>query len=225
VDSLLALAIAYVAGSLSFATLVARSRGVDIRAAGSGNPGATNVGRVLGKRWGRLVLVLDILKGLLPVLFLRAYPGWVDDGRAPVAAAAVIGHIAPLLSPRHGGKGVATFIGASLGISWVITLAALALHAGVRRGTGFVSVASVAMAWALPGLQLLARALGLADRVNTRGIPVLAGLALVITLRHAANFVRIRQGTEARVGAVPPSAGGPAAKARSSARPKDMETH
>jgi len=200
VNSLLALAIAYAAGSLSFATLVARSRGVDIRAQGSGNPGATNVGRVLGKRWGRLVLVLDILKGLLPVLFLRAFPGWVDDGRAPIAAAAVIGHIFPITSPLHGGKGVATFLGASLGIDWLLTLLALGVHFGVRRATGYVSVASVAMAWSLPALQWIARAAGLGDDVNTAGIPVLAGLALVITLRHAGNFVRIRAGTEARVG-------------------------
>jgi acyl phosphate:glycerol-3-phosphate acyltransferase len=203
VNSLLALAIAYGVGSLSFATLVARSRGVDIRTAGSGNPGATNVGRVLGKPWGRLVLVLDILKGLLPVLLLRAFPGWVDDGRAPIAAAAVLGHVAPLFSPLRGGKGVATFLGASLGIDWLLTLVALGLHVLVRRATGYVSVASVVMAWALPGLQLLARALGLADDVNTAGAPVLAGLAAVITLRHAGNFVRIRAGTESRTGATP----------------------
>jgi len=221
VNSIVQLAVAYVAGSLSFATLVARWRGVDIRAAGSGNPGATNVGRVLGKKWGRLVLVLDILKGLLPVLLLRAFPGWVDDGRAPIAAAAVLGHIVPVFAPLHGGKGVATFLGASLGIDPSLTVLALLVHLGVRRATGYVSVASVAMAWALPALQLLARQLGLEGSVNTRGAPVLAGLALLITLRHVRNFVRIRAGTEARHG-VPAAA---AAPAPSPELRKDMGIH
>jgi acyl phosphate:glycerol-3-phosphate acyltransferase len=200
VDSLVAFLAAYAAGSISFAVLVARSRGVDIRAHGSGNPGATNVGRVLGRGWGRLVLVLDLLKGLLPVLLLRAWPGWVDDGRAPIAAAAVLGHVFPLWAPQRGGKGVATFVGAGLGIDPWLTLLALLVHVLVRKATGYVSVASVALAWALPALQLLARAAGLSDRVNVRGTAVLAGLALVITLRHARNFGRIRAGTEARLG-------------------------
>ncbi len=224
-NSLLALAIAYVAGSLSFATIVARSRGVDIRKQGSGNPGATNVGRVLGRRWGHLVLVLDILKGLLPVLFLRAFPGWVDDGRAPIAAAVVIGHVFPIFSPLHGGKGVATFLGAGLGIDWVLTLIALAVHFGVRRATGYVSVASVAMAWSLPVSQWIARSLGLSETVNTAGAPVLAGLALVITLRHASNFVRIRAGSESRIGRPSPHPGQSGDSAPTSEKPMHKGKH
>jgi glycerol-3-phosphate acyltransferase PlsY len=204
VSSLLQFVAAYAVGSISFAALVARTRGVDIRAHGSGNPGATNVGRVLGKRWGLAVLVLDILKGLLPVLFLRAWPGWVDDGRAPIAAAAVLGHVFPFWAPWRGGKGVSTLIGAALGVAWPLALLSVLLHFLVRRVTGYVSLASVALVWALPALQLLARAAGLREHVNVRGTAVLAALALIITLRHAGNFARIRAGTEARQGARAP---------------------
>jgi len=197
---------AYLVGGISFAVLVGRLKGVDIRAHGSGNPGATNVGRLLGRGWGRAVLVADILKGFLPVALLSAWPGVLDrDGRAPILAAVVIGHIAPLTSGFRGGKGVASFVGGTLAYDWLLALLALAVHVGVRRATRLVALASVALALAFPLLQLATRAL-LPDGPlspfwaarRTDGLLVTCGLALLVTLRHAGNFARMRAGSEHR---------------------------
>ena len=202
---------AYALGCISFAALVGRWKGVDVRKHGSGNPGATNVGRLLGKRWGRTVLVLDVLKGLLPVLLLAVPPSIFDaGGHVPVALAVVLGHVWPVTSRFRGGKGVATFVGAALALEWRAALAAMLVHVAVKRLTGYVSVASVAMAWSFPALlaggRLIGWPLGLpagsaAGPTAWRdGLLLLCLLALVVTLRHAGNFVRIRAGTEHRAG-------------------------
>jgi glycerol-3-phosphate acyltransferase PlsY len=179
---LLPLALAYAAGCISFASLVARAHGVDIRSQGSGNPGATNVGRVLGQRWGRVVLALDMLKGFLPVVLLRVDPPfaaspWLVDpeGRSLILACAVAGHIAPITAGFRGGKGVATAVGGLAAFDWALTLVAAATHLLVRRVS--------ATGWRTTG-----------------GVAVTAALAALITLRHAANFGRIRAGTESRHG-------------------------
>jgi len=200
--------IAYGVGSLPFAALCARLRGVDIRAHGSGNPGATNVGRVLGKSWGRAVLLLDVLKGLVPVLLLRAppdglglvvAPAWVDDGgRVLVAAAAVLGHVFPVTMAFRGGKGVATLIGGYLALDPILGIAAVAIHVVLRKSAGFVSAASVALAWSFPLLQLVLAAAPDGWGRFRDGTAVLVVLAVLITLRHRDNFRRIRAGTEDR---------------------------
>lgn len=201
---LLPLALAYAVGCISFASLVARAHGVDIRSQGSGNPGATNVGRVLGPRWGRVVLALDMLKGFLPVILLRVDPPlqaspWLVDpeGRSLILACAVAGHIAPITAGFRGGKGVATTLGGLAAFDWALTLVAAAAHLLVRRVSGYVSLASVLMVWTVP----LAQAVGLATGWRpTGGVAVTAALAALVTLRHAANFGRIRAGTESRHG-------------------------
>ena len=201
---LLPLALAYAAGCVSFAGLVARAHGVDIRSQGSGNPGATNVGRVLGSRWGRIVLALDILKGLLPVWFLQVDPPldvspWLVDpaGKSLLLACAVGGHVAPITARFRGGKGVATFLGGLLAFDWALALAAGGVHLVARRVWAYVSLASVLMAWTVPVAQSAGLLLGWRP---TGGAAVTAGLAALITLRHAANFGRIRAGTESRHG-------------------------
>jgi glycerol-3-phosphate acyltransferase PlsY len=206
---LLSIAIAYAVGCISFATVVARLRGMDIRAHGSGNPGATNVGRVLGRSWGVVVLLLDIAKGLVPVWLLRApIGGWIDgfsipplvvdtEGRVLVLAAAVLGHVCPITARFRGGKGVATFIGGALALDPVLAAAAALTHLVFKKVLGYVSLASVALVWALPVSQLLARALGLEGRFLD-GSGVLALLATLVTLRHLDNFRRIREGNEDR---------------------------
>jgi len=204
--ALLALLLAYAVGCVSFATLVSRARGVDIRQHGSGNPGATNVGRVLGKRWGALVLLLDVAKGLLPALLMRApaaqlgldgLPAAVVDseGRTLIMAAAVLGHIAPVTQGFRGGKGVATLIGGAFGLNWLLGLIGVAAHLTVKKGLGYVSVASVVLAWSVAVGRWVQDAL--AEQPDG-GSLVLAVLALVITLRHRDNFARIRAGTEDR---------------------------
>ena len=123
---------AYLVGAIPFGYLVARSRGVDIFKTGSGNLGATNVGRVLGKKLGILVFLLDAAKGALPVaaaLSLRAEmpqdfaPGWLEVGSG---LAAFLGHLYPVFFGFEGGKGVATSLGVILGLSPWVALAALA---------------------------------------------------------------------------------------------------
>jgi len=206
---LLSIALAYAVGCISFATVVARMRGVDIRALGSGNPGATNVGRVLGRSWGLLVLLLDVAKGFVPVWLLRApldgllgegsLPTWVVDpeGRVLVLAAAVVGHVCPVTSRFRGGKGVATFIGGALALEPVLALLAAATHLIFKKVLGYVSLASIALVWALPLLQWGASAAGLDGRF-VQGPGVLAMLALLVTVRHRDNFRRIREGVEDR---------------------------
>lgn len=210
----LSLLLAYALGCISFAALAARWKGVDIRAHGSGNPGATNVGRVLGRRWGRAVLLLDIAKGALPVLFLTAppaalgagaLPGWLVDpaGRTLLAAAAVLGHVYPATSAFRGGKGVATFVGALLALDVLLALLAVLAHVAVRKGMGYVSLASVVLVWTFPLAQTVARLLPDHAGRFTDGAAVLALLALVVTVRHRDNFRRIRAGVEDRYHASP----------------------
>lgn len=196
---LISLLIAYAIGCISFALIVTRAKGVDIRGFGSGNPGATNVGRLLGSGWGRLVLMLDVAKGAVPVLVLSLDPPLVGAaGRPLLAAAAVLGHIYPVTQRFAGGKGVATLIGACLALDPIVAVLAVGTHYLVRAVTGYVSVASVALAWSFPLGLLVARVSGWSEDHSPEGIAVMSGLALVITLRHAANFGRIRAGTESR---------------------------
>src|SRR5438132_5610761 len=134
------LVIGYFGGSIPFGLLLGKLKGVDIRTCGSGNIGATNAGRVLGRRYGYLVFLLDALKGLLPtVLAGVVIRGWLHREESPalayllwvgVAAAAVIGHMFPVFLRFKGGKGVATSVGAMVGIYPFFTLPAL-MAAGI----------------------------------------------------------------------------------------------
>ena len=101
-------------GSINPATLLARARGQDLRASGSGNPGATNAGRVLGRKWGALVLVLDVLKAYLPTLVVLGTMGTVPALVAGLAV--VLGHMFSPFLRGHGGKGVACALGTVLAV-------------------------------------------------------------------------------------------------------------
>ncbi|MBD3785240.1 MAG: glycerol-3-phosphate acyltransferase, partial [Micrococcales bacterium] len=115
--------VAFLIGAVNPATLVARALGVDLRGAGSGNPGATNAGRVLGRKWGVLVLVLDVAKAYLPTLLaLWRFGLWA----ALVAGLAVVlGHVFSPFLRGHGGKGVACALGAILAVAPLVALVAL----------------------------------------------------------------------------------------------------
>ncbi len=190
-----AVVFAYLLGSVPFAFLVTRRRGIDLRHKGSGNLGATNVLRTAGVWPAVIVLLLDALKGSAAVLTAQVI---TTGTAAPVAAglASILGHIYPAWLGFRGGKGVATAAGAfavlapaALGIAvvvFVITVAA----------TRFVSAGSVAAAIAL----VIAAAV-----TNTPG-PVVAGAAgaaIVILFRHRQNMERLAAGTERRVGLRP----------------------
>ena len=110
----LAAAVAFVLGAVNPATILARVLGKDLRTSGSGNPGATNAGRVLGTRWGVVVGVLDVLKGLLPVLLAQQFLGSITA--LVVGLAVVLGHIWSPFLKGQGGKGVATSLGAILAV-------------------------------------------------------------------------------------------------------------
>src|SRR5262245_54563182 len=108
---LLGILLSYLVGAIPFGYLIARSRGVDIFHAGSGNIGATNVGRVLGRRFGILVFVLDFLKGAVPVALMSWWQGSRDGAAVAAGLAAFVGHMFPIYLGFRGGKGVATGTG------------------------------------------------------------------------------------------------------------------
>src|SRR5262245_27811044 len=192
-DILLVLA-AYLVGSIPVGVLVARGRGVDLRAAGSGNIGATNVSRLLGNKIGALVLLLDFVKGAAPVAVARAVSPdeWVA---VAVGLAAVLGHIFPIWLGFRGGKGVATGTGAVAVLMPLPILGAFVIWLTLFCATRWVSLASVLGAVALCGLHLALDPAPLAPgrRILT-GFCVLA--AALVVVRHLGNITRLARGTE-----------------------------
>jgi glycerol-3-phosphate acyltransferase PlsY len=169
----------YLVGAISPAALLARSHRVDLRALGSGNPGATNVGRVLGVRWGVLVALLDVAKGFVPALVFSLAD---SDAGLVAGAAAVVGHVTSPFLRGRGGKGVAAAFGAVLGVApfWAIGL--LVVFAAVAALSRWIALASMTTAVALVALSL-ATDVDLAHRAWA------AFLALVILVRHRTNVV------------------------------------
>lgn len=180
---------AYLGGSLPFGYWAGRLHGTDIRQAGSGNTGATNVWRVLGKRVGIPVLLLDIGKGLVPALIGLQIAG---AGTAIVAgAAAVAGHTFPILLGFSGGKGVATSAGVVLAVTPVHGIVLVLVFAIVLWLFRYVSLASMVAAVLYP---LTCLATGEPWPVIVFG----AVAALGIVARHRANIGRLRAGTESQ---------------------------
>lgn len=197
---------AYLVGAIPFGLLIGLSRGVDIRKHGSGNIGATNAGRTLGRKWGFLCLVLDILKGLVPTLvasFLIVHEP-VDAAMLckwiAVGVAAVVGHTFPVYLGFRGGKGVATTIGVALGIYPVFTIAiavALVGYAAVRFGTGLVAPGSLTLAVLFPvAAYAYAQWSGMPPEVAWPLYVVPVGLGMLIIVRHQSNIVRLWRGEE-----------------------------
>jgi len=177
----LAAALGYLLGAVSPATLLAHHAGLDLRAAGSGNPGATNVGRVLGRRAGIAVGVLDVLKGYVPAL---AFSLLVSPEAGLVAGlAAMLGHVTSPFLRGHGGKGVATAAGAILGSHPLWAPVVLAVFVAVFAVSRWVALGSVAAAVVLPVLALVSGA-ALPDVLWA------AAITSVVVLRHRVNFVR-----------------------------------
>lgn len=194
---LLGLLVAYLAGSIPFAFLAGKAKGIDLREHGSGNLGATNAMRVLGPRVGVLVYVADTLKGMFPVLLL---PRYVDSARPDLWAiafgvAAIVGHVRPIfLLWQGGGKGVATTGGVFFGLAFVPTLVAFLSFVAALAITRRVSVGSLTAAVVLPAALILTR--GIKDPLT---IICLVIAASVIWL-HRTNIARLRAGTEPKIG-------------------------
>ncbi len=187
---------AYLLGSVSFARWIARRRGVDIRSVGSGNPGATNVGRALGPRAGRVVLVLDALKGGLPTLCGVAAFGAADPRTAAIGMAAVAGHLWPIWHGLRGGRGAATGLGALLAVAPAAGALAGFGYAIARRASGRASVGSLAGA-ALGTVALVGWELRGPGPVTPRSWMAVALLALIVA-GHAPNLARLARGEEPR---------------------------
>jgi glycerol-3-phosphate acyltransferase PlsY len=208
---LLALA-SYLAGSIPFGLMIGRVvKRIDLRDFGSGNIGATNVGRVLGKKWGLICLVLDALKGLLPVAF---FPGWIcgtnhatlGDLAVLSGVATIIGHMFPCWLGFRGGKGVATSLGVIAVLSpWGLLVAAIIFFGtfAVFRivslssmlaaiGFGLFYPASAAIDWLIP-FSGHSTSLGLFS----------TAVPLLIIIQHRGNVCRLLRGEESRWGAKP----------------------
>jgi acyl phosphate:glycerol-3-phosphate acyltransferase len=183
----------YLAGSVPFAFLLAKPAGIDVRVAGSGNVGATNVLRTAGARRGLLVLTLDVAKGAAAVLAAHAVTGGASLA-ALTGAAAIVGHIYPVWLKFHGGKGVAVAAGVFSVLAPAATLISGVLFIVTVWSTRYVSLGSLAATLALPPVAWLAGA-------SRTVVAAAAGTGLLILFRHRANVMRLLAGTERRMGA------------------------
>jgi len=200
---ILAAIAAYLIGSISFAVIVSRVMGLkDPRTFGSRNPGATNVLRSGSKAAAIVTLLLDAVKGLLPVLLVKWFGksyGLGDGTIALVGLAAFLGHLWPVFFRFQGGKGVATFIGVVFGIDWVLGIATAATWLIIAFFFRYSSLASlVSAAFALAFYLLGNRIQWYAD---TRIALGLFAMAMLLAYRHRENISRLLQGKESRLGA------------------------
>ncbi len=198
--SLYVIGLSYLLGSIPFGYLAGRLAGVDVRTCGSGNIGATNVLRVVGKRWGYPVFLLDALKGFAAVRLAFMMVGrdpsaseFADFYAILAAAACVAGHSFPVWLRFKGGKGVATSVGALLGVVPIAAISIFLVWVLVFLITRYVSFASILAALTLPLV------VALLDR--SRGHVLLffsAAMTALVVWRHRPNIARLIAGTEPR---------------------------
>ena len=195
--------LAYLLGSLSFAVIVSKMWGLnDPRSYGRKNPGATNVLRSGNKAAAVATLLLDGLKGWLPIVLVRWFGGYYGLGDGTVAAVALASflvHLYPVFFGFKGGKGVATAAGALLGIGWVLGVATLATWGIVVFFSRYVSLASMAAAAFAPLYYLLGhRVAWYADK---RILLALVAISVLLVYRHRENISKLLKGTESKLGA------------------------
>ncbi len=193
--------VGYLLGSIPFGVLVAKRMGVDIYSVGSGNPGATNVLRSIGKPAGYTVFLLDFLKGVLATVWFKF--GLVAFSGDPNLAlwglpAAVLGHTYPLFAKFKGGKGVATAMGGLLGVMPGCLLIGLVSWGVIFVTTRYVAVASIGFGLSLP----LCSIIGYwnADDKSGHFSKVILSLIIMVWIiwRHRSNLQRLKDGTENR---------------------------
>ena len=182
--------VAYVAGSIPTGVLLGRAAGIDVRREGSGNIGATNVARTAGRTLGILTLIGDALKGLLPVLLARAL-GLDEAAVATAAVATLCGHVFSMFLRLRGGKGVATGVGALLGLAPASLPIPLVIFAATIAVTRIVSLASILAV-------LLAPLAVFFFRYPPPATAAAIAMALLILYRHRENMSRLLAGTERR---------------------------
>jgi glycerol-3-phosphate acyltransferase PlsY len=200
-NEILLLLIAYLLGSVSTAVLVGRRFfGIDIREYGSGSAGATNVYRVLGPKWGSIVMIADMLKGVLAVQLAFLLPDYVENEMAfqnlqtLLGLAAVVGHIFPIWADFRGGKGVATIFGMVLGISPLTAVGCITIFSLVLYLTRFVSLSSILAGISFPIFILVV------FNVDNPLYRVFAiTVALLVLLTHQKNIGRLLRGEEGKL--------------------------
>ena len=191
----------YLLGSIPFGFLAGRLCGIDIRTKGSGNIGATNVLRVLGKKWGYAVFLLDFLKGLMPVLLALdwGHAHGVNPASSTGALAALctlLGHSFPVWLGFKGGKGIASSAGVIVGLFGIgAFLFCLGTWLLLFTMTRFVSVASIAAALAVP---TSVSALFIMHRKDWLTLLIAVVMCVLAIWRHRSNIARLRAGTEPR---------------------------
>lgn len=191
----LIIVVAYLLGSVPFGLLLGWLKGVDVRTIGSGNIGATNAMRAMGRTWGLAVFALDFLKGFGPV-WVTPYLGGFDPHDAEflqvlVGTASVLGHCYPIYLRFKGGKGVATGCGAIVAIEPIVFVAGGVVWLLTRLSTGYAGLSSILMGVTFP---IAAFVLGWPER---RALVVGAALLmLLIVIRHRSNIDRMMRGTE-----------------------------
>jgi glycerol-3-phosphate acyltransferase PlsY len=188
-----ALILSYLLGAIPFGVLAGRARGIDIRAVGSGNSGATNVWRTLGPGLGASVFALDVAKGLIAPFIGRVLVG--PDEHWAIALCAlmsVVGHTFSCFLKFKGGKGIATGLGMAVGLMPIPALLAFALWGAVLVLSRMISAASVAACIALPLIALYFKA-------PQPFVVVVTIIALIAFLKHIPNLKRIAAGTESKI--------------------------
>jgi glycerol-3-phosphate acyltransferase PlsY len=182
----------YLLGSIPTGYIVGALAGVDVRAMGSGNIGATNVARTVGKKRGLLTLFADAAKGFIPVVLAR-HLGLTQSAVAIVAIAAFLGHLYPVFLKFHGGKGVATALGVFLAIAPMATLVLMAVFAAVVLTRRIVSLGALGAALTAPFTLW-------AFSYSPTFVAMSVFIAVMIVIRHRGNIQRMLDGTEPRFG-------------------------
>ena len=202
------LLVGYLLGSIPFAVIFAKRRGIDVYSVGSGNPGATNVTRHVGKWIGKGVFVLDFLKGLLATQWFR-WDFLVEESHKNPEflgmcgmLAAVVGHSFPVFSRFRGGKGVATAMGALIAVMQIPLFVGLLVWAGFFFSLRFVSLASIAFGLSLP-LTVVFEGLFRSGDGHYVKVAFAAALAFWILFRHRSNILRLLEGSEDRFSSKP----------------------
>ncbi len=193
----------YFCGSVPWAYIIGKTRGIDIRKHGSGNVGATNVMRVLGKKWGILCFILDFLKGAVPLLAVRIlyshgfFCADIDYLLICAAVSTVAGHVWSAFLNFKGGKGIATSAGVMLALSPLTLIAAFALWTVLFYSFRYVSLASIISAASLPFIAYLADKSGL-EKISPPVLILFFILAILAIARHRGNIKKLIDGTENR---------------------------
>ncbi len=200
-NELFLIILAYLLGSIPTSLIISRTQfNIDIRDYGSGNAGATNTFRVLGSRWGSIVMFLDVLKGILAVKLALLLPFYIDNEFARtnfqigLGLAAVLGHIFPVWADFRGGKGVATLFGLIIAISPFTALGCVGVFLIVLFLTRFVSLSSILASMAFPVFILVI------FNVENDAYRIFAiAVALLVVLTHQKNIGRLLSGSENKV--------------------------